>query len=245
MKIIDAVWEKRNINLDTLEIEVHEGDTWEDLKDAIEKLHYEYLVVKIPPTRTDIMFRANSLGLIFVELITKAHFSGAQPELGSLQKRIIKALECGEISPENREKLFAEISLGLFKTDRVTLDPLLGIAQSSARYLGWIADELNSGAVIYQVTKSKELIGFFLMREIDSHSSDAILAGLLEKYQNSGLGFVLNYLEIEICKKIGSTSLHSTFSSNNRGATAVHMSMGYIVDHQHYVYVKHAPSKVL
>ena len=138
-----------------------------------------------------------------------------------------------------------EISLGLFKTDRVAIDPSLGIAQSSTRYLGWIADELDSGAVIYEVTKNRELIGFFLMRKIDSHSSEAILAGLLEKYQSSGLGFVLNYFQIELSKKIGSTSLYSTFSSNNRGATAVHMSMGYIVDYQHYVYVKHAPSKVL
>jgi hypothetical protein len=242
MKIINAVWEKRNINLETLEIEVDQSDTWEDLKSAIENLHYEYLVVKIPPTRTDLMFRVNILGLVFVELTTKAHFSGTQPELGSLQKRVLNALEWGEITPENKEKLFAEISLGLFKTDRVATDPSLGLAKSSARYLGWIDDELNSGAVVYEVTKNKELIGFFLMRKIDSRSSDAILAGLLEKYQNSGLGFVLNYLEIEQSKKIGSTFLHSTFSSNNRGATAVHMSMGYIVDHQHYVYVKHATS---
>ena len=245
MKIVNAVWEKRNIDLDTLEIEVEESDTWEDLKSTIGILHYEYLVVKIPPTRTDLMFRVNNLGLVFVELITKAHFSGIQPELASLQNRMINSLEWGEITLKNKERLFMEISLGLFKTDRVAIDPSLGTAQSSSRYLGWIADELDSGAVIYEVTKNKELIGFFLMRKIDSHSSEAILAGLLEKYQNSGLGFVLNYFEIELSKKIGSTSLYSTFSIINRGATAVHMSMGYIVDHQHYVYVKHAPSKVL
>ena len=245
MKILDAVWEKRNIDLDTLEIEVHESDTWADLKNAIETLHYEYLVVKIPPTRTDLMFRLNALGLVFVELVTKAHFSGAQPELGNLQKRIISSLQWQEITDENKKRLFEEISLGLFKTDRVAIDPLLGVNLSSNRYLGWIADELDSGAVIYEVTKNKELIGFFLMRRIDSNSSDAILAGLLEKYQNSGLGFVLNYLEIEVSKKNGSDSLYSTFSSNNRGATTIHMSMGYIVDRQHYVYVKHVQSKVM
>jgi hypothetical protein len=242
MKIIDAVWEKRNIDLDTLEIEVHESDTWEDLKSAIETLHYQYLVVKIPPMRTDLMFKANSLGLVFVELVTKVHFSGPLPELGSLQKRVISSLTCREMTLENRNSLFQEISLGLFKTDRVAIDPKLGVALSSSRYLGWIADELNSGAVIYEVTKDKDrdLIGFFLIRRLDSNSSDAILAGLLEKYQNSGLGFVLNYLEIEVSKKFGSILLYSTFSSNNRGATAVHMSMGYTIDRQHYVYVKHA-----
>ena len=245
MEIINAVWEKRNIDLDTLELEVQEGDTWEDLKSTIEKLHFEYLVVKIPPIRTDLMFKVNSLGLVFVELVTKAHFSGTPPVLGSLQKRIIHSLEWGEITHENKKRLFEEISLGLFKTDRVAIDPSLGIDQSSNRYLGWIHDELKSGAVIYEVTKKGELIGFFLMRKIDTHSSDAILAGLLEKYQKSGLGFVLNYLEIEVSKKLGSTSLNSTFSSNIRGATAIHMSMGYTVDHQYYVYVKHALPKVL
>jgi len=245
MKIIDAFWEKKNIGLDTREIEVTEDDSWEDLESAIKKLDCQYLVVKIPCSRNDLTFKVHELGLVFVELLTKAHFAGPQPVLSGIQERVFSSLTFGKMTSENTERLFKEISLGLFKSDRVAIDPLLGIDQSSKRYLGWITDELSSGAVMYEITKEKELIGFFLIRKENHNSSNAILAGLLDKYQKSGFGFVLNHLQIEISNKMGCTSVYSTFSSNNRGATAVHMSMGYTLDHQHYVYVMHPSSKVM
>ena len=37
MKVTDAIWEKRNIGLNTIEIEVSESDTWDELKKEIEK----------------------------------------------------------------------------------------------------------------------------------------------------------------------------------------------------------------
>ena len=148
------------------------------------------------------------------------------------------------MTQSNKEILFQEISNGLFKTDRVALDPLLGMEKSSQRYLGWISDELKAGALIYEVTKAEDLIGFFLIRQINPNTSHAILAGLLDKYQKSGLGFVLNFLEIEVSQKTGSSAVYSIFSSNNRGALAIHMSMGYKVDRQHYVYVKHSSAGV-
>jgi hypothetical protein len=245
MKIIDAIWEKRNIGLDTREVEVSEDDSWVDLEDAIKKIDCQYLVVKIPCSRTDLTIKVNELGLVFVELLTKAHFTGPQPELSGIQRRVFSSLTWGKMTSANKEILFKEISLGMFKTDRVAIDPLLGIERSSNRYLGWIADELNSGALMYEITKGKELVGFFLIRKENSNSSNAILAGLLDKYQKSGFGFVLNHLQIEISNEMGCTSVYSTFSSNNRGATAVHMSMGYTLDHQHYVYVMHPPSKIM
>jgi hypothetical protein len=98
--------------------------------------------------------------------------------------------------------------------------------------------------LIYEVTKAEDLIGFFLIRQINPNTTHAILAGLLDRYQKSGLGFVLNFLEIEVSQKMGSSSVYSIFSSNNRGALAIHMSMGYKVDRQHYVYVKHSSAGV-
>lgn len=244
MEIIEAVWEKRNIGLKTFEIELYENDSWENLKESIKKLKFDYLVVKIPPSRTDLIFKASDVGLIFVEQVTKAHFSGELPTLNSLQRRILNSLSCKEMTQSNKEILFQEISNGLFKTDRVALDPLLGMKKSSQRYLGWISDELKAGALIYEVTKAEDLIGFFLIRQINPSTSHAILAGLLDKYQRSGLGFVLNFLEIEVSQKMGSSAVYSIFSSNNRGALAIHMSMGYKVDRQYYVYVKHSSSDV-
>jgi hypothetical protein len=245
MKIIDAIWEERNLGLKTFEVIVSEEDSWKDLKDVIEKLSYEYLVIKIPPSRTDLMFKVSALGLVFVELVITAHFSGQNKELKNLEKRIIQSLCWSETTEENRNMLFEEISNGLFKTDRIAIDPNFGIKKSSQRYLGWIEDEIKLGSVLYQITKEGNLIGFFLLKKNGPDSSTAILAGLLEKYQRSGLGFVLNHFEIEASNQMGSSTVYSTFSANNRGALAIHMSMGYTVDRQLYVYVKHDSLRVI
>jgi len=224
---------------------VSEKDSWTELKDSINELKFQYLVVKIPPSRTDLIFKVHELGLVFVELITRAHYAGQPPVLSDLQKRIRHAVCWGVMTNENRKKLFAEISQGLFKTDRIAIDPSFGITHSSNRYLGWISDELISGANLFEITKGDELIGFFMMKRVNLDSYEAILAGLLEKYQKSGLGFILNHLEIEATINLGANSVYSTFSSNNRGAIAIHMAMGYTVDHQSYVYVKHSADALL
>lgn len=242
VKVIDAIWEERNLGLKTFEVIVSEEDSWKNLKDTIEKLSYEYLVIKIPPSRTDLMFEVSALGLVFVEHVITAHFSGQNKELKNLEKRVIQSLCWSEITKENKSKLFEEISNGLFKTDRIAVDPNIGIKKSSQRYLGWIEDEIKLGSVMYQITKDSNLIGFFLMKKDEPDSCTAILAGLLEKYQKSGLGFVLNHFEIEASLQMGSSTVYSTFSANNRGALAIHMSMGYTVDRQIYVYVKHESS---
>lgn len=239
MKVIEAKWEKRNLGVVAYEISVEESDTLIDLKTTLDKLVSEYTVVKIPTYRAELLFETNSLKLTFVEMVTKCHYTGQTPALNGIHKRIIESLTCQEMGPENQRKLFAEVENGLFKADRVAIDPDFGIAKSSARYAGWIKDELDLGATIYEITRESEFVGFFLLRKIDNRRSVSNLAGLVGKFQKSGMGYALNYFEIEKSSSIGADSVISTFSSNNRGASAIHMSMGYVLDSQNYVYIRH------
>ena len=239
MKVIEAKWEKRNLGVLAYEISVEEEDTLIDIKTTLDRLVAEYTVVKIPTYRTELLFETNSLGLTFVEMVTKCHYTGRAPALNGIHGRLIESLSCQEISPANQMNLFVEVGNGLFKADRVAIDPDFGIAKSSARYVGWIKDEVDLGARIFEVTKGFEFVGFFLMRRIDLGRSISNLAGLIGKFQNSGMGYALNYFEIEKSSSMGANSVISTFSSNNRGASAIHMSMGYVLDSQNYVYIRH------
>jgi len=239
VKVIEAKWEKINLGVVAYEISVEESDTLIDLKTTLDKLVSEYTVVKIPTYRTELLFETNSLKLTFVEMVTKCHYTGQTPALNGIHKRIIESLTCQEISPENQRKLLVEVENGLFKADRVAIDPVFGIEKSSARYAGWIRDEVDLGATIYEVTKRSDFVGFFLLRKIDGLRCVSNLAGLIGKFQNSGIGYALNYFEIEMSSSIGASSVVSTYSSNNRGASTIHMSMGYVLDSQNYVYIRH------
>ena len=69
MKIVDAAWEKRNLLLETKEIIVQEGDTTEELEEALRNSNEEYVVVKLPLTEIEKKFLLTDYGYTHVELM--------------------------------------------------------------------------------------------------------------------------------------------------------------------------------
>ena len=57
MKVIDAVWEKRNLKVDTVEVEIELDDSLDGITEVLETVErkYQYIVVKVPVRRADIM----------------------------------------------------------------------------------------------------------------------------------------------------------------------------------------------
>ena len=50
MKVIDAVWEKRNLKVDTVEVEIELDDSLDGITEVLETVErkYQYIVVKVP-----------------------------------------------------------------------------------------------------------------------------------------------------------------------------------------------------
>ena len=67
MKIIDALWEKRNLDVTTIEIIVEEEDTLADVENTLRISKADYVVIKIPTIHIDLLWLVQEQGYLYVE----------------------------------------------------------------------------------------------------------------------------------------------------------------------------------
>lgn len=239
MKNINAFWEKRNMGVESVEIEVENTDTVEELKEAVEKVNAEYIVLKIPAGKIDCMFMAEECGFHFIESIIHVTRDLKNLELSGIQKRINDSVTYEKMNENDMEVLFKEIRDGLFQTDRVFLDPKFTEAQSANRYIGWISDELERGCEIYKLIYKKQAVGFFTLKETEPGIFYPFLAGIYKAYQTGSLGAVFNYKPMFEAKRRNGRMISTYISTNNSNTVRMHAMYGFQFREIYYVYVKH------
>lgn len=239
MKTVIATWEKRSIGVDCNEITIEADDTVETINKEMSKHEAEYTVVKVPAGQTEVLFYLQKLGFIFIETLTICYHKGEPFNLNRIQQRIIKQVSYEEMNDDDIDFMFKEMKAGLFQTDRIALDPYFTIEQSNNRYVYWIRDELDSGAKAYKLVYDDKGVGFFTIKKQTDDELFAFLAGIYSDFLNTGLGFCTNYYEVEEGKRQGAKRIMTAFSSNNRGAAAIHFSMGCVLHKLYYVLIKH------
>ena len=239
MKIINAVWEKRNLGVDCNEIEIEFGDTVEIIKKKSADFETEYTVIKVPIGMVEISNYLQSSGYTFIELMTSCYNKGIIPQLSPLQKRIIESVKCIKMNEEDKKKLFEEVNSGMFIYDRVSLDSKFTEHQANSRYLGWISDDLNLGSKLFKLEYKNQAIGFFSLKHKGKASYVTNLGGLYPSFKKSGFGIVILYHTIKEAIQEGAKKIFTAFSSNNRGAASIHFSLGLVLHKQYYVFVKH------
>jgi hypothetical protein len=243
MKIIDAYWEKRNIGVDTTEIFIEGHEVLPDILTEIKKHERDYNVIKIPIGRADIINALQEAGYVFIETLTQCYEDSKEIPLNSIQKRILQSCLIVEALAADLEGVFESINMGLFQTDRISLDPHFGIRVGNRRYCLWIQDEIARGAKLFIVNSGQKKIGFFILKKTDDKEYYLFLSGLFPEFQKSGIGFCPHCQGILKCFELGARRVKLSYSSNNRGAAALHMNLGHRLDLQYYVFIKHKSIK--
>lgn len=240
MKVIHAVWEKRNLGIDCYEVELEAQDSFNEFKDWEASACGEYMVVKVPVERDDIFLKMPSLGYTFIEMATQCHYDNTREfVLNSVQKRLMDQISCVPMDSESLDYMFCQIEAGLFVTDRIAIDPCFSVKMANHRYIGWIKDEIERGATIYKIVYRDKHVGFMGMKQRDDGQYYQFIGGVYQEYQRIGIGSLMIYLGIRKAQDLKKKRTHLAFSSNNRGAYALHLSIGCILDNAYYVYVKH------
>lgn len=227
------------MNVTTLEVSLETAEEYSEAINLIAQRKETYRVVKIPTNLTEPLLKIQSEGFTFIEVLTVCEHDDQLPPLSPLQKRIFDELRCELITESNRELLSQGINQFMFQTDRVAIDPHFSEEQAASRYMGWLVDEEKNGGAVMQLMLKEKFLGFFVFRQIDEQNYVCNLAGLMPGSQTFGVGFFLNYFQILELINRGGKILISTFSSNNRGASAIHLSIGYTLRQQYYVFVQH------
>lgn len=240
MKIVDAVWEKRNLGTDVTEIQCEVGDTLEDLQQTLQISRTPYSVCKIPSTCVDLLRCAQNEGYHVVEMSIGMEGKTKEIELPVIYQRFMKDVEIVEANQEEINYVLEKIEEGnIFQTDRISLDPCYGKKIAGIRYGNWVRDLLKRNARICLAKIKGSPIAFGINMDKENGISDAFLGGILDENKGRGFGFLALYANLAAAKKYKNKKIVTNVSSNNHAIINLHIQYGFKISGMNYVLIKH------
>ena len=239
MKVINAVWEKRNLGVNCHEINIEPNDTANIIKKELPLNESEYTVVKVPSGQFDIMFLLEELGYTYVESSINLVHNLKEIKLNPLQQRVMDSISYSQMNNKDIDELFNEIKKGIFTTDRIYIDPYFSHDQAANRYINWISDEIKKGCKIFKLTFKDASIGFFTFKDIGNNICYPFLAGMYKDYLKSGLGMSTIAKPLKEAIKNGYKKYSTFISSNNINTFSAHVALNFSFKQIYHVYIKH------
>lgn len=238
MKVIDAVWEKRNLGISTSEIIVENTDSYDDIYECLSIQSSEYLVLKVPTSQVGLVWEIQKNGFVYVEDMVHLVSNLKVPPRSPIESRVDNAVTYRIMNKSDLEDLIRKIKNGLFKTDRISIDPSFTKEQASERYVNWVKDEWLSGTSFYSHIYKGKKIGFVSVKEKYAGRYISSLGGMYPEYQNAAYGSVVKV--IDIVKMLGGRSVETDVSTNNPAQIRNLINYGYMPTGISHTFVKHS-----
>lgn len=243
MNIIHAVWEQANLGVDAYETILDAGDTPESYAQAERDLlaaGAQYLVVKTPVNCPALLFGLPQLGYTLVETVFHVAIRREDYHMPPTIARFDRGLTVAERTLEaDCARIYALIRGGIFKSDRVSIDPAFTLAQAGNRYANWLRQMVGKGARLFEVLHGETAIGFFVIDRVDETTVDPVLMGLYDEENDRGMGALLHKKTLDTCFEAPCGKLTSTIVSNNAKVLRVYVNAGATIADTQYTYVKH------
>lgn len=243
MNIVHAVWEQANLGVDAYETTLCETDTSEAYENRERELiaqGAQYLVVKTPVNCPRLLFGLPQLGYAMVETVFHVSIRREDYHMPAPLARLDRGLTVLQrTDPRDVRRVYALIRSGVFKSDRVSIDPAFSLAQSGNRYANWLAQMLASGGTLYEVMRGDAPLGFFVITRVDEKTVDPVLMGLYDEEHDRGMGALLHKKTLDTCFTLDCERLSSTIVSNNAKVLRVYVNAGATIWDTQYTYVKH------
>ena len=240
MKIVDAVWEKRNLGVDVTEIVCEASDSKEELISALSKVKAPYSVCKVPSGAVELLLCAQEQGYQVIEMSIAMEGKTKELSLPRIYQRFASEISVRDADEEQTEQILREIESGsIFKTDRIALDTHFGEEAAGKRYANWTRDLIEQGAHVC-IGYYKDIPAAFGVN-IDRAGavSDAILGGALNTGTKIGLGFLSLYTNLTSAIRNENARMKTHVSSNNLPVIHLHLQFGFQIGEMQYVLIKH------
>lgn len=243
MKIVHATWEQENLGVNAYEVFLEDPDTLADFGQAERRLLIdggEYIAVKTPVNRGDLLFGLPQLGYTFVETLFRVAVERGEYSVPQSIARFDRGLTVvRRETAQEQEAVFNRIREGVFKSDRISLDPFFPPERTATRYVNWIRQLLAQGSLLFEMLSGGTAAGVFVIKRIDPTTVDPVLMGLYREEHNRGLGTLLHKKTLDTCFSMECSRITSTFVSNNAKILRVYTNIGATITDVLYTYVKH------
>lgn len=239
MKIVNAVWEERNLGISSAEITAEISDQVDDFEKLIieSEQKYKYITVKVPTQRTDLTWLMGKMSYVFVEDMMFFEHDLHQITRTPLQQRLYDSIKVEPMSESDFPILFEEIDKGSFSFDRISNDPYFSKKLGTTRFHNWLYDEKERGAIFIKASYKGEMSGFFTIRDLGDGVYTSALGGTFMKFRRGGLG--TNVQTPEVVKKYGGKKLVLGVSTNNMIQIRALIQNGFFPTNTNHVFVKH------
>lgn len=237
MKVVNAYWEERNLGVYTCEVQMENSDKIESIKDDLEKLSAQYIVIKVPSERSDILSYIQKKGYQYIEDIIHVEHDLHEIVRNRMYQRLYDATGYRKMTQYDIEQLKYEIGRGMFSCDRISNDPAFDNDKTARRYLNWVDDLIEQKALLYVILYRGDPAGFIILQTKDGIIYNSVIGGGYAKYRNTGLGIVQK--EQEIVRNLGGKRVETQVSSNNPGQLRALEINGYTTKSINHILIKH------
>ncbi len=247
MKIVDAVWEKRNLDCNVVEIALDNEDSKRNLNYLKDEVHdcitshkASYAVMKFDSKESFLLQLPALCGFSFIE--TQLMFQGELNSASIYANTVLRKKNVFRVDSKSTEDDFdfiaGEIRKGLFKTDRIALDPFFGEEISNKRYANWLIDlKKSQNRLLSLVYMNNIPIGYELAKFVGDEVS-AIHGGLLSEYQKMPIG-MMEMASLVVAYEPKFKTHFVSVSSNNLPVVKGWQFFGYKIMSIQNVFVKH------
>lgn len=243
MKIIDCKWELANIGKRVQEIDIEEMDSFE--KDGLPQFDdtFDMIVIKSPANKIEYNIEVSKRGAFFIE--TQFELSKTFKTF-NFEDRFVKSFMdkthfIDVLEEKDLNLILDNLPPSMFTTDRVSLDPNLGPELGTKRYKNWMRNCFyNKTASFFCDYYKDELVGYVMYKQ-ENGVFDGMLGGLFNGAANPSLG-LLTPAALPMYakkKKIPTTLIETTVSSNNLPVLRLYEYCGFSIKTIKYVFVKH------
>lgn len=240
MKVVNAVWEKRNLGVDCVEISIDMNDGLNVIEKKLDEIgSVEYMVARVPSERIDVVQLFQGRGYAFIEAAIKLNNNIQKIQMPKKVARVCKDVTWKVMDEKDLVVLYSEIEDNIFKTDRIILDPYFTSEQAALRYENWIKDLVKKGTLPYNVMYNGKTVGFFLNKEIEPGVFDGILAGAYSDYEGSGMGICIQYAGVEFARNLNAKRYIGHVSANNPAVLKSLELIGFEIKLIEYILIKH------
>jgi len=247
VKVVDAVWELRNLGKRTIEVKLEKKDfsrepveVYADIEDAEKIYHAEYTVVKMKTGYPQVGWELQKNGFWHVEtqICLRAFYDDVKSCVFQYEQLYSGAEQKTIDTYDDVTYIKNEIEKGIFSTDRIALDPFWGIKVANHRYANWVEDEYKRGSELSYISVEGKNVGFVLHR-IENKVRNALLTGVFPQFRSGNYGaFVLYAGSASMIKKNIKVS-YGDVSSNNPAILALNEMFGSRVRFMYDVYTRH------